>query len=38
MHLVINQVMQFQYVHVTNGYLAVKRFASTTIVQGDLGH
>ena len=36
MHLVINQVVQFQHVHVANGNLALELLAGTTVEQSDL--
>ena len=36
-HFFINQVVQFQIVHHTDCYLAVKRFARTSVIQRDLG-
>ncbi len=36
MHLVVNQVMQLQEVHVADRDLALKGFAGTTIEQGHL--
>ena len=36
MHFVINQVVQFQHVHVANGNLALELLTGTTVEQGDL--
>ncbi len=36
MHLVINQVVQFQHVHVANGNLALELLTGTTVEQCDL--
>ena len=36
-HFFINQVVQFQIVHHTDCYLAVKRFARASVIQRDLG-
>src|SRR5450830_363769 len=33
MHFIINQMMQLENMHVTEGYFTLKRFTSTTIVQ-----
>lgn len=34
-HLVVDQVVQFQHVHVTNGYRTLELFTSATVVQAD---